>query len=206
MRTVDPVKHEEKRQAILAAASRCFARDGFRGGSISTICAEAGISPGHLYHYFESKEAIIRAMAEAYMGGAIDHFTGLAPEPKAIASVLAGVVSDTLRRDDPGQPLLLELVAEAARNSELAQVMQDHSRALRGLIGDLLSVGQAAGRIDPQLDPDIGASILLSLIDGLRALTIRSPHTDLDDSRAVVDTLVKRFLTGHTNCQSDVLR
>ncbi len=55
MRKLDPVKHEEKRREILAAAGRCFARDGFRGASISQICAEAGISSGHLYHYFASK-------------------------------------------------------------------------------------------------------------------------------------------------------
>src|SRR5215467_9131451 len=59
MRRLDPVKHEEKRQEILAAAKACFARDGFLGISIADICQEAGISPGHLYHYFDSKDAIL---------------------------------------------------------------------------------------------------------------------------------------------------
>src|ERR1700736_5705760 len=65
MRKIDPVKHEEKRQEILEAAGRCFARKGFQGATISDICSEAKISPGHLYHYFASKEAIVSAMAEA---------------------------------------------------------------------------------------------------------------------------------------------
>ena len=65
MRRVDPVKHEEKKQEILGAARRCFIRNGFRGASIADICAEAGISPGHLYHYFPSKEAIVGAMGTA---------------------------------------------------------------------------------------------------------------------------------------------
>ena len=42
MRKLDPVRHEQRRREILAAAGRCFARDGFRGASISDICAEAG--------------------------------------------------------------------------------------------------------------------------------------------------------------------
>ncbi|AXW40894.1 hypothetical protein CJO89_22165 (plasmid) [Ralstonia solanacearum] len=46
MRTIDPVKHEKRRQEILAAADRCFRRDGFRGASISNICAEARMSSG----------------------------------------------------------------------------------------------------------------------------------------------------------------
>jgi TetR/AcrR family transcriptional repressor of uid operon len=41
MRKIDPVKHEEKRQEILEAAGRCFARKGFQGATISDICAEA---------------------------------------------------------------------------------------------------------------------------------------------------------------------
>ena len=64
MRKLDPVKHEEKRREILNAAERCFVRDGLQGASISSICAEARISPGHLYHYFTSKEAIVSAMIE----------------------------------------------------------------------------------------------------------------------------------------------
>lgn len=63
MRTVDPVRHEERRRKILEAAKRCFARDGLWGASVSGICAEVGISPGHLYHYFKGKEAILSAIA-----------------------------------------------------------------------------------------------------------------------------------------------
>jgi len=56
MRKVEEAKHDEKRRQILKAAKRCFIRHGFRGASISDICAEARISPGLLYHYFENKK------------------------------------------------------------------------------------------------------------------------------------------------------
>src|SRR5882757_2617176 len=64
MRKVDRAKYDEKRQHILEAAERCFQRDGFRGASMGDICAAARMSPGHLYHYFDSKEAIIEALSE----------------------------------------------------------------------------------------------------------------------------------------------
>src|ERR1700726_4224170 len=67
MRKVDQAKHDEKRRHILEAAEGCFRRDGFRGASISDICAAAQMSPGHLYHYFDSKEAIIEALFELRM-------------------------------------------------------------------------------------------------------------------------------------------
>ena len=67
MRKVDPVKHGGKRAEILAAAERCFGRSGFYRATIAQICDEAAISPGHLYHYFASKEAIIAAINQGHV-------------------------------------------------------------------------------------------------------------------------------------------
>ena len=59
------VQHQSDRRAeILAAAQRCFVRSGFHGASMQDICAEAGMSPGNLYRYFPSKEALIAGIAE----------------------------------------------------------------------------------------------------------------------------------------------
>ncbi len=49
---------------ILAAAERCFVRSGFHQTSMQEICAEAGMSPGNLYRYFPSKEALIAGISE----------------------------------------------------------------------------------------------------------------------------------------------
>ena len=62
MRTVDSAQYAERRQTILTAARRCFARAGFRGATMQQICKEAGMSAGHLYHYFSGKDAIIEAL------------------------------------------------------------------------------------------------------------------------------------------------
>ena len=78
----DPVKHEQKRGEILGAALRCFIRDGFRGASTTDICAEAGISPGHLYHYFPSKVAIIEAMIDMGLARAAAHFEKILGGPR----------------------------------------------------------------------------------------------------------------------------
>src|SRR4051795_3550849 len=54
----------DRRAEILEAARRCVARSGFHQASMQDICAEAGMSPGNLYRYFPSKEAIIAGIAE----------------------------------------------------------------------------------------------------------------------------------------------
>ena len=64
MRRANAQLQSDRRAEILAAAQRCFVRSGFHQTSMQEICAEAGMSPGNLYRYFPSKEAIIAGIAE----------------------------------------------------------------------------------------------------------------------------------------------
>jgi TetR/AcrR family transcriptional regulator, fatty acid metabolism regulator protein len=49
----------EKRQLILEAAVRVFARQGFHTCRVSDIADEAGVAYGLVYHYFSSKDQIL---------------------------------------------------------------------------------------------------------------------------------------------------
>jgi TetR/AcrR family transcriptional repressor of uid operon len=194
MRKVDPAKYEEKRAEILESAARCFARDGFRGASTTAICAEAGISPGHLYHYFASKEAIIEAMAEANLVRAAARFEKIADSPDIIAELTSELGSPQHKQKRAGHALLFEMMAEAARNPAMAKILHNHTQAMRTLLADLLRKGQMSGRIDPSLDPEIAAAILISVIDGSRTLTIRTPKIDMEKSTELLQKMLRRFL------------
>src|SRR5437899_5551697 len=56
----------DRRSQILDAALVCFAKRGFHQASMHYISAEAGISVGLIYRYFENKEAVISAMADRH--------------------------------------------------------------------------------------------------------------------------------------------
>ncbi len=56
----------ERREQILRAAMICFAKRGFHQTSMHDISAEAGISVGLIYRYFENKDAVISAMADEH--------------------------------------------------------------------------------------------------------------------------------------------
>lgn len=49
----------DKRKAILVAALRLIAENGFHGTAVSQIAEEAGVSVGIIYRYFESKDELI---------------------------------------------------------------------------------------------------------------------------------------------------
>ena len=52
----------DKRRAILDAAIRVFARQGFHAARVSDIAAEAGVAYGLVYHYFDSKEQMLNEL------------------------------------------------------------------------------------------------------------------------------------------------
>lgn len=56
---------EIRRQDLVAAAEAVLAREGVGGTSVRTICAEAGVSPGLLRHYFEGVDELIACAYEA---------------------------------------------------------------------------------------------------------------------------------------------
>src|SRR3954463_7930814 len=56
----------DRRSQILEAAVVCFAKRGFHLASMHDISAEAGISVGLIYRYFQNKEAVIAAMADRH--------------------------------------------------------------------------------------------------------------------------------------------
>src|SRR5829696_3431107 len=56
---------EDRREQILDAALRAFARKGFARTTNKDIAREAGITPGLIYHYFANKEALFRAIIDS---------------------------------------------------------------------------------------------------------------------------------------------
>jgi AcrR family transcriptional regulator len=57
---------EDRREQIIQAALRVFAQKGFEGATNKEIAREAGITPGLIYHYFASKEDLLRAAIEEH--------------------------------------------------------------------------------------------------------------------------------------------
>src|SRR5438445_9876784 len=51
---------EDRREQIIDAAMRVFSQKGFSRATNKDIAREIGITPGLIYHYFESKEALLK--------------------------------------------------------------------------------------------------------------------------------------------------
>jgi AcrR family transcriptional regulator len=64
--------YPEIRKEILRLAANCFARQGYASTSIADLAAANGMSRGLLYHYFESKEAMLAEMLHSHLDYLLD--------------------------------------------------------------------------------------------------------------------------------------
>jgi TetR/AcrR family transcriptional regulator, repressor for uid operon len=194
MRKIDPKKHEQKRQRILGAAGRCFARSGFRGARIADICAAARISPGHLYHYFSSKEAIIDAMAERGTARVIGRLAHMAEQTDALQALHAGLGESKGKRGYRQPRIAIEIIAEASRNTAVAGILRRHGQGVRKLLAKYLRDGQLRGQIDGQLDVDAISALLLGVMQGLECLSIMEPAFRGAQRNVLLQLLIGRLL------------
>ena len=67
-RRAAPPRGPATRERLLATAARLFLEQGYHGTAVSAILAEAGVHAGSLYHCFESKEELVQAVLEWYLG------------------------------------------------------------------------------------------------------------------------------------------
>jgi len=183
----DASRAEARRTQVRAAAAECFRLHGFHGTSIAQISKAAGMSTGHIYHYFENKEAIIADI----VAQDLDRLLTLTAELRAASDVKSAMleravegVQDNL---DPGAAALqLEIVAEAARNPRVADIVRAADRQCRAsLAATLRTQRQAAGHQDSEATLAGMTEALAAMFEGLQIRAIRNP--DLDQT-AVVQT------------------
>src|SRR5215472_10846677 len=122
MRRTNLKLQSDRRAEILSAAQRCFVRSGFHGASMQEICAEAGMSPGNLYRYFASKEALVAGIAERDRAEVAQQFARV-DLGHGFFAVLEGLAHNHFAEKPAEQVMLCtEVMAEARRNPEIARI------------------------------------------------------------------------------------
>ncbi len=180
---------EMRRRQILDAAGACFARRGFHAASMAEIARTFGMSAGHIYNYFASKEAIIEALVERDLEMALDHIEGLRSAAETQRAMVAGV-AEGIEIKVARSPLDLEIVAEAARNPSVAATVQAMDAAVRARLKDVLGAIHPATAQAGEDDVEAKIEILLAIFDGLMVRVVRHPEFDRDAVVRMVQRIV----------------
>lgn len=205
-RTVNLLNTEMRRREILDAAQACFERRGFHATSMSEICTQAGMSPGGLYRYFPSKEAIIAAMAEDER-----RLAALAFDTVRTSTNFLQTLSQLCEKfaEAYGTPskasFIAELMAEAARNPKFAEVAREVEHRIRDDVTSLLKHGQTIGEIDPKLDAYEAATMIMAAADGLGLRMAFMGDYSTKAAAAGLKNLVLRYLRPQHQMDEKVL-
>jgi len=157
------IKTEDKREAILLATLRLVNNNGFHAAPMSKIAAEAGVSAGTIYLYFENKEDLVnllyRELKLKFAAKALTGFNPEVPVKKGFETIWRNVLAYKL--SEPEEAAFLEqcdntpMVTEASREFGLKSVQP---------LFDLWERGQQEGIIKPFCRPMLFAFSLFPII------------------------------------------
>jgi TetR/AcrR family transcriptional regulator, repressor for uid operon len=190
-RSFDNDAQFERRLRILDAAERCFVRSGFHRTTMQDVAAEAKMSPGNLYRYFASKDAMAAGLAERDRAQVAQDFDGLVGSDDFVESFAQLGRKHFEERPREKAILCLEIWAEATRNPTFATVTEDFERDVVSRMESLFRQAQERGVIAREVDVASLAVLISTLADGLfvRRATLPnfSPELEIGAVMAVIE-------------------
>jgi TetR/AcrR family transcriptional repressor of uid operon len=187
---------EDRRAEILEAARRCVARSGFHQASMQDICAEAGMSPGNLYHYFPSKEAIIAGIAERDRAEVGAQLAAAQYSDDFFATFAALARHHLVDRSADDVGLCVEMVSESRRNPAIARIMQDFDADVRTRLIAMLRAAAERGDIRADVDFEGVVTMLMVIADGVWWRRAVDPAFDADAVLPIFLDLTRHMLLG----------
>ena len=190
---------EEKRRQILDAAVRVFARTGYHDSRVGDIAKDAGVAYGLVYHYFESKDAVLEAVFREAWGRLLAAINEVERSQQPAPEQLRLVTKIVLRtwRDDPD--LVRLLVREITRSPHLQREIDEIAEAFVAL-ERIVAHGQREGTIRATLDARLAAWMLYGALEEILTGWVLGQLRDTPDDvaaaeRAVAETLIAGFLS-----------
>ena len=182
MSAVRPRATKDRHQEILDAAARVITERGLAETRISDVADAAGVSPGLILYYFDSKD---RLLAEALTYANDDFFVRMSREIRRLPTAreqlrrvidlsVPGYLPEYGKLDE--WALWIEVWVRALRDPETAKDREVLDQRWRAQISDIIRIGQASGEFVAG-DADAFALPIAALIDGLAIQVIMNDST-----------------------------
>jgi TetR/AcrR family transcriptional regulator, fatty acid metabolism regulator protein len=186
----------DKRQVLLDAAIRVFARKGYHAARIGDIAQEAGVAYGLLYHYFASKESVLETVFRDTWTAMLDAVNGIeaagGPAREQVRRVAAVVLGSWKLNPD----LVRVLVREVTRSPHLQNEVGEIQQAM-GALQRIVVQGQQSGEFRASLDPRLAAWILYGALEEvLTGWVLGAPPEDDEDVALAVRTVTELVCDG----------
>lgn len=192
---------EDRREQIIDAAMRVFSQKGFTKATNKDIAREAGITPGLIYYYFESKEALLQALLESR--SPMQLVASLSPQvlslsPESFLRFLVLRVLDIVEGEN-FIGLMRVMIPEIVYNPDVPPLAAEFIQRVLAFLSGYLSSKMKTGELR-RTDPALAAQVLLGsvIIFVMRRQIVRDPtalqYTHEQIANAVIETAVEGLL------------
>jgi len=159
------------RHRILDGAHRAMLSGGYRGTTMPAIAAEADVSVGLLYRYFESKEELYLAMCEGVTQAQLDELAaqmGRIADPRDRLARAVSYFVESLEAERWGA-IITTGWAEADIKPALRDMLRRRCDQIRAFATMFLREAMARGEVDPEVDVEELSLAATMLMDGVIA-------------------------------------
>jgi len=169
---------ERRRKEILAAAEKVFDENGYASTTMEAVAGQAGISKGSIYNYFQNKADLFSQVFLSLIGEDALAEQDFADENFTATEKLDRLLNNWFARLEHYKRLgrlVLECQATAARESqegELAEVLTNIHADWRRKLMEVLAWGIRNGEFKLDFGPEVAASLIISVIDGIMVQAI----------------------------------
>lgn len=190
---------EDRREQIIEAALRVFAQKGFDKATNKDIAQEASITPGLIYHYFRSKEELLKAALEGNAPQQLMHSDPAQvyelPPEKMLRFVAEQLL--TMAESERFVQLLSIYLPEMIHNPAIAPLGLPMIQEAVQFLADYLAAKIESGELR-QTDPRLTAQIFMGSIMDLVIIRriARDPIMRTYSRKQIVDHLVTTTLHG----------
>ena len=194
MPKLKPEVQQARRDRILDAAEECFALAGFHRTSMHDICRRAGISPGALYVYFDSKEALIAGISERDRAEFAERFALLSSAPDFMQALRMLGEQYFLEEPAHSHRMCIDIGLESTRNPRVGEIFRRFDRYITESFERLFQRMKDEGRIAPALDIPVVAKAFIVVSDGMFWRRAVDPDFDATVVMPAVLQLIDRLL------------
>ena len=194
---------ENRRQEIVRAALRCFAREGFHATSVRDVVGESGLSAGAVYSYFPSKAELVAGAVEPILEALTGVLDAVVAEPGGSVAddrTPAEAVAEVLRRIHPvavgGEVdytrVAVTAWAEGLRDPAVRASAEKTYGTVRGRLTDRVARWRDAGHLPADVDAEALGQVLFSTLIGFVLQHALLGDVDLDRYATAVCSLLPR--------------
>jgi len=186
----------DRRERILDAAERSFIRAGFHRSTMQDVAREAGMSPGNLYRYFPSKDAIVEGLVERDRAALAEDFESF-PETCALMRILAALARKHFLEEPREKAVLtVQIWAEATVNEAVAAANAAIEADILARFAHLIAAAKARGEVVAGLDPEEAARLIMTMSSGLFVRRALFPDFDAPRETGALLATIEGILKG----------